>query len=230
MPHLRYTKGNLVKNGGFEIGPHTFKNFSTGVILPPHSQDKISPLLGWIIESLKPVKYIDKKHFSVPSGLFTIEMVVGRESAIAQIIRTVPNKFYTLTFTIGDAKNGCYGSMMVEAFSLIFQQHFLAKHFSATMAAPRVDELYLSSPYYLHANENPSMVLVSPVFSGSNYHSWSRSMKVALLSKNKLHFVDGTIKMPASTDLLFPAWQRCNTMVISWLMHSVSSSIAQSII
>lgn len=94
-----------------------FKNFSTGVLLPPKTLDQISPLPGWIIESLKPVKYIDRKHFSVPVGFAAVELVAGRESAIAQIIRTIPNKFYNLTFTIGDAKNGCHGSMMVEAFA-----------------------------------------------------------------------------------------------------------------
>ncbi|PRQ44700.1 putative Galactose-binding domain-containing protein [Rosa chinensis] len=113
----KYIRGNLVKNGGFENGPHVFKNFSTGVLLPPKLLDQISPLPGWIIESLKPVKYIDRKHFSVPVGFAAIELVAGRESAIAQIIRTIPNKSYNLTFTIGDAKNGCHGSMMVEAFA-----------------------------------------------------------------------------------------------------------------
>ncbi|KAK2994515.1 hypothetical protein RJ640_010793 [Escallonia rubra] len=117
MLPLKYSKGNLVKNGGFEIGPRVFKNFSTGVLLLPKKQDLISPLPGWIIESLKPVKYIDSRHFIVPSGLAAIELVGGREGAIAQIIRTVPNKFYNLTFAIGDAKNGCHGSMMVEAFA-----------------------------------------------------------------------------------------------------------------
>ncbi|CAB4317111.1 unnamed protein product [Prunus armeniaca] len=114
---LKYIRGTLVKNGGFESGPHVFKNFSTGILLPPKAKDQISPLPGWIIESLKPVKYVDKKHFSVPGGLAAIELVAGRESAIAQIIRTIPNKFYNLTFTIGDAKNACHGSMMVEAFA-----------------------------------------------------------------------------------------------------------------
>ncbi|PSS36343.1 Lon protease [Actinidia chinensis var. chinensis] len=113
----KYTRGNLVKNGDFETGPHFYKNFSTGVLLLPHKQDLISPLPGWIIESLKPVKYIDSKHFLVPSGLAAVELIGGRESAIAQIIRTVPNKFYNLTFTIGDAKNACHGSMTVEAFA-----------------------------------------------------------------------------------------------------------------
>ncbi|WOH06486.1 hypothetical protein DCAR_0625914 [Daucus carota subsp. sativus] len=117
MLPIRYTRGNLVKNGDFEVGPHVYKNFSTGVLVLPQQEDQISPLPGWIIESLKPVKYIDSRHFYVPSGHTAVELVSGRESAIAQIIRTVPNKFYYLNFTIGDAKNGCRGSMMVEAFA-----------------------------------------------------------------------------------------------------------------
>ncbi|XP_017244484.1 protein TEEBE [Daucus carota subsp. sativus] len=117
LPCPKYAKGNLVKNGGFEIGPHVFKNFSTGVLLLPKVQDLYSPLPGWIIESIKPVKYVDSKHFFVPSGQAAIELIGGRECAIAQIIRTVPNKHYNLLFTIGDAKNGCHGTMTIEAFA-----------------------------------------------------------------------------------------------------------------
>ncbi|XP_074302188.1 protein TEEBE-like [Silene latifolia] len=117
MLPLSKPKGNVVKNGGFERGPHVFKNFSTGVLLLPHQQDAISPLFGWIIESLKPVKYVDSNHFHVPSGSSAIELVGGRESAISQILRTIPSRSYLLTFTIGDAKNGCHGTMMVQAFA-----------------------------------------------------------------------------------------------------------------
>ncbi|KAH6772143.1 imidazolonepropionase [Perilla frutescens var. hirtella] len=115
MLPLRFTKGNLVINGGFETGPHIFKNFSTGVLVLPKRQDLYSPIPGWIVESLKPVKYIDSKHFNVPTGLAAIEFVGGRETAIAQVLRTVPKKWYNLTFTVGDAKNGCHGTMTVEA-------------------------------------------------------------------------------------------------------------------
>ncbi|KAK9283823.1 hypothetical protein L1049_012161 [Liquidambar formosana] len=111
------TKDNLAKNGGFEEGPHRLVNTSNGVLLPPKQEDLTSPLPGWMIESLKAVKFIDSKHFNVPFGLAAVELVAGRESAIAQILRTVPNKFYNLTFSIGDAKNGCHGAMMVEAFA-----------------------------------------------------------------------------------------------------------------
>ncbi|XP_019186426.1 PREDICTED: uncharacterized protein LOC109181126 [Ipomoea nil] len=117
MLPLKYTKGNLVKNGGFESGPHLFNNFSTGVLVLPKGQDPYSPIPGWIVESLKPVKYIDSKHFLVPRGRAAVELVGGRETAIAQIIRTLPNRRYTLTFTIGDASNGCHGSMTVQAFA-----------------------------------------------------------------------------------------------------------------
>lgn len=113
----RPTRDNLVKNPGFEEGPHRLVNSTNGVLLPPRQEDLTSPLPGWIIESLKAVKFIDAKHFNVPFGFAAVELVAGRESAIAQILRTVPNKVYSLTFSVGDAKNGCHGSMMVEAFA-----------------------------------------------------------------------------------------------------------------
>ncbi|WCJ18536.1 hypothetical protein M5689_000880 [Euphorbia peplus] len=111
------TRDNIVKNAGFEEGPHRLVNASNGVLIPPKQEDLTSPLPGWIIESLKAVKFIDSRHFNVPFGLAAVELVAGRESAIAQILRTVPNKLYSLTFSVGDAKNGCHGSMMVEAFA-----------------------------------------------------------------------------------------------------------------
>lgn len=106
-----------MKNGGFEEGPYGLSNSTNGVLLPPRQQDVTSPLPGWIIESMKAVKLIDSKYFNVPSGLAAIELIAGRESAVAQIIRTIPNKIYKLTFAIGDAKNACHGDMMVEAFA-----------------------------------------------------------------------------------------------------------------
>ncbi|KAI8571644.1 hypothetical protein RHMOL_Rhmol01G0135700 [Rhododendron molle] len=111
----RPTRANLVKNSIFEEIPHLLINSSNGILLPPRQEDLTSPLPGWIIESLKAIKIIDSKHFNVPFGFAAIELVAGRESAIAQIIRTIPNKYYNLSFSVGDAS--CHGSMMVEAFA-----------------------------------------------------------------------------------------------------------------
>lgn len=108
---------NLLKNGNFEEGPLILPNTSLGVLIPPHIQDAHSPLPGWIVESLKAVKYIDSDHFTVPEGKRAIELVAGRESAIAQVVRTTLGKVYDLTFAVGDASNRCEGSMVVEAFA-----------------------------------------------------------------------------------------------------------------
>ncbi|XP_047959458.1 uncharacterized protein LOC125204772 [Salvia hispanica] len=115
LPKPIRQKGNLLRNGNFEEGPYIFPNSSWGVLIPPTLKDANSPLPCWMIESLKAVKYIDSDHFRVPEGKRAVELVAGRESAIAQLVRTTPGKTYDLVFSIGDAKNSCEGSMMVEA-------------------------------------------------------------------------------------------------------------------
>ncbi|KAL6584748.1 hypothetical protein OROMI_004037 [Orobanche minor] len=108
-------RGNMLKNGNFEEGPYIFPKTSCGVLIPPNIEDHQSPLPGWIIESLKAVKYIDSNHFRVPEGKRAIELVAGRESVVAQIVKTAVGKFYELIFSVGDARNSCKGRMMIEA-------------------------------------------------------------------------------------------------------------------
>ncbi|RDX89851.1 hypothetical protein CR513_28364, partial [Mucuna pruriens] len=111
------TRDNMLKNGNLEEGPYLFPNESWGVLIPPHIEDSHSPLPGWMVESLKAVKYIDSDHFAVPEGKRAIELVAGKESAIAQVVITTIDKVYDLTFAVGDANNSCEGSMEVEAFA-----------------------------------------------------------------------------------------------------------------
>ncbi|XVE98574.1 hypothetical protein REPUB_Repub03eG0117800 [Reevesia pubescens] len=113
----RPTNKNIVKNGGYEEGAYIFPNTPWGVLIPPNIEDDHSPLPGWMVESLKAVKYIDSAHFFVPQGRRAVELVAGKESAIAQIVRTIIGKTYRLSFSVGDANNSCSGSLVVEAFA-----------------------------------------------------------------------------------------------------------------
>ncbi|KAL6985302.1 hypothetical protein U1Q18_018678 [Sarracenia purpurea var. burkii] len=114
----RPTNKNILKNGDLEEGPWVPDVFPhAGVLIPPNIEDDHSPLPGWMVESLKAVKYIDSAHFSVPHGKRAVELVAGKESAIAQVVRTVPGTAYELFFAVGDASNSCEGSMIVEAFA-----------------------------------------------------------------------------------------------------------------
>ncbi|XP_061340934.1 uncharacterized protein LOC133287358 [Gastrolobium bilobum] len=87
-----------------------------------------------------------------------------------------------------------------------------------------------SSPYFLHNSDHPGMILNPHLLSGSNFNSWHRGMPLALTAKNKLAFVDGSVPRPSSNDLLFPSWNRCNSMVISWIINSVTNEIADSLL
>lgn len=81
----------------------------------------------------------------------------------------------------------------------------------------------VSNPFSLHPSENPAIDLVSPPLEGDcNFQSWIRSMRLALMSKNKIVFVDGMIMIPSKSDALFNQWNRCNSIVLAWIQHSVS--------
>ncbi|GAU51097.1 hypothetical protein TSUD_185270 [Trifolium subterraneum] len=88
-----------------------------------------------------------------------------------------------------------------------------------------------ASPYYVHSSDGPSSVTMKPVLNGSNYHSWARSMCRALGGKMKYKFVNGTIPPVLDPfDPTYRAWHRCNDLIHSCLLNSVSESIAQSIV
>ena len=53
---------------------------------------------------------------------------------------------------------------------------------------------------------------------------------MAFISKNKMAFLLGTISVPDITNPYYSAWERCNTLIMSWLLNSISPSIAQSVI
>lgn len=84
-------------------------------------------------------------------------------------------------------------------------------------------------PYFLSSSDHPGMILVTVTLSDHNYNQWSRSMKIALSSKLKLGFIDGTASKPNSTSNLLIYWNRCNDIVISWILNTVSVEICQSI-
>ncbi|CAO2813999.1 unnamed protein product [Amaranthus hypochondriacus] len=87
-----------------------------------------------------------------------------------------------------------------------------------------------ASVYFLHPSDQASSKLVSIVFNGTNYGKWKRSMVIALTSKNKMGFVDGSLPKPSSTSKEYEAWERCNTMIIGWFLASLDDFVSQSVL
>lgn len=87
------------------------------------------------------------------------------------------------------------------------------------------------NPYYLHNTDHAGLILVTDrLNTGAEFHSWRRSVRMALNVRNKLGFFDGTIVKPPENHRDYGSWSRCNYMVATWLMNSVSKKIGQSLL
>ncbi|XP_019457556.1 PREDICTED: uncharacterized protein LOC109357954 [Lupinus angustifolius] len=71
--------------------------------------------------------------------------------------------------------------------------------------------------------------LVKEYLTRANYHSWFRDILMALKTKNKLQFIDGSLPKSNLEDPNFGVWDRCNTIVMSSIKHSLDRSICQSV-
>ncbi|XP_021895136.1 uncharacterized protein LOC110812623 [Carica papaya] len=94
---------------------------------------------------------------------------------------------------------------------------------SSTFHNPQAGQVAMSdeihNPFFLHSNDHPGLILATHVLNGNNYNTWERAMRIALNTKNKLGFIDGSVPQPDSTD----------SMVISWLLNAVAKDIADSL-
>lgn len=54
-------------------------------------------------------------------------------------------------------------------------------------------------------------------------------MSIAISAMNKLGFINNTVPMPANQTHLV-LWQRCNDMVISWILNTFNHDIRDSVL
>ncbi|KAK5832583.1 hypothetical protein PVK06_016385 [Gossypium arboreum] len=55
-------------------------------------------------------------------------------------------------------------------------------------------------------------------------------MEIALLAKNKLGFVDGTCRKEHFDDQISRQWDRCNALVLSWIINTVNRDLSAGIV
>nr|GLL30428.1 uncharacterized protein LOC109183982 [Ipomoea trifida] len=87
------------------------------------------------------------------------------------------------------------------------------------------------NPYYLHSSDGTGTTLVGNVLTGiDNYNPWARAMTMALKGRNKFCFVDGSLPMPDVAHPDHARWHRVNNMVMSWILNSIHSSLANTVL
>ncbi|KAL9686189.1 hypothetical protein QQ045_023644 [Rhodiola kirilowii] len=88
----------------------------------------------------------------------------------------------------------------------------------------------VEDPYHFNSNEITGAPIVSEVLLGrENFVSWEKSMEIALSVRSKLEFVEG--KRPKPTDpTLSVKWKRCNYVIMTWMLNSVSKKVVNHIL
>ncbi|XP_019241987.1 PREDICTED: uncharacterized protein LOC109222031 [Nicotiana attenuata] len=99
---------------------------------------------------------------------------------------------------------------------------------TGTSTATNIDHHH---PLYLQPCDTPGSSLISIQLTGSeNYALWSRSMKIAQIGKSKLGFVDGRCTKDKFDRSLHELWEKCNAIVLSWIMNAVSTELLSGIV
>ncbi|KAL0313449.1 UNVERIFIED_CONTAM: hypothetical protein Sradi_5744200, partial [Sesamum radiatum] len=80
----------------------------------------------------------------------------------------------------------------------------------------------------VQASDNPGSVLVSNLLDGTNFLSWSNSIRIALGAKMKLGFINGKNPRPSETAEEYEQWIRADCLFLSWLLNSMSKDTVES--
>ena len=93
-------------------------------------------------------------------------------------------------------------------------------------------KLDAANPYFPHHSDHPGMVLVSKPLNGDNYSTWCRAITISLNAKSKFGFIDGTTTMLSATAKPddYALWKKCNDMILSWILNSLTQDLANSVI
>ncbi|XP_010327468.1 uncharacterized protein [Solanum lycopersicum] len=81
-------------------------------------------------------------------------------------------------------------------------------------------------PLYFSSSDVPGALSVGIQLTGmENYTLWSRAMKITLLGRNKVGFIDGSVLRTDFDGDLKKIWDRCNVIILSWLTCNVSKDL-----
>ncbi|XP_019231803.1 PREDICTED: uncharacterized protein LOC109212604 [Nicotiana attenuata] len=95
-------------------------------------------------------------------------------------------------------------------------------------STPQIDHRH---SLYLQPSDTLGAILINIKLTClENYGLWSRSMRLALLEKNKLGFTKGTCVKSLYKGELADLWKRCNDIALSWIRRCVSQEQLPSIV
>lgn len=77
------------------------------------------------------------------------------------------------------------------------------------------------------SSDHHSVAITAFKLNGHNFIPWSRSIQMLIRGKGKIGFIDGSLVQPSTSDPSFSSWDMNNSLVMSWLIHSMDSCIGE---
>ncbi|GKD57608.1 ribonuclease H-like domain-containing protein, partial [Tanacetum coccineum] len=96
-----------------------------------------------------------------------------------------------------------------------------------------INNLDARNPLHVQNSDNSNSVIIPFKLLGTeNYRIWSGAVKLALQARNKYGFVDRSClkESYATSDVLSAQWDRCNAMVLTWIMSVVSQDVYMGLV
>ena len=84
------------------------------------------------------------------------------------------------------------------------------------------------SVYFLHSIDSGQKI-ITKIFNGVSLKDWKRTMVIGLSGKNKMGFVDGSVKRSTTSTVNAKAWDRVNNVVMGWLLSVIDEKIANTL-
>lgn len=85
------------------------------------------------------------------------------------------------------------------------------------------------TPYDLSANDNPGAVISHPLLNGLNYDEWAVNLRMALSSRKKFGFLDGSLPKPAADSPYLEDWTANNHLLVGWIKQTIDPKLRSSI-
>lgn len=99
---------------------------------------------------------------------------------------------------------------------------------AGTSAGTTIDHHH---PVFLQPCDTLDSSSISIQLTGTeNYALWSRCMKIGLIGKSKLRFVDERCTKGKFDRSLHELWEKCYAIVLSWIMNVMSKELLSRIV
>nr|GEV12119.1 ribonuclease H-like domain-containing protein [Tanacetum cinerariifolium] len=94
------------------------------------------------------------------------------------------------------------------------------------MAEVLINSLDAGNLLFMQNNDNSDAPIVNvKLASSDNYKMWSTAIRIAFKRKHKMGFINGSCVILVNSLILSQQWERCNVIVLGWILRSLSTDL-----